>query len=289
MRVLFCSDLHGEIDLYHELLELSRSTGADWTLLGGDLLPSSIFHGSYEGLFQRQKEFADEFLLPLFREMVQDKRRMIGLIPGNWDLGYSYLFRRAIEHVVDLNQRRYRSDEGYEILGYGFVPPTPFRPKEFEKMDDPESPWPPQKNPCYAKGQGEVEELIPVDPFVFLRKRSTIAEDLAGLSSSYPPEKTIYLLHAPPFGTDLDVIAGGQHVGSRSIASFIEKTQPLVSLHGHIHEAPELSGRYLDRIGKTLCLNPGQFIRTTEEGKPKLHALIFDIEDLAKTIQHTCL
>lgn len=288
MRVLFCSDLHGDVNLYHELLELSNFTDPAWILLGGDLLPSSLQGGDYDGLFQRQKGFAKEFLLSLFRRMTHQGRRTIGLIPGNWDLGYSFLFQEALEHVVDLNQRLYRFGEGYEILGYGFVPPTPFRPKEFEKMDDPESSWPPQKNPCYIKGEEGKEGLIPVDPFIFLRQRGTIAQDLAALPSPSRPEKTIYLMHAPPFSTGLDLIAGDQHVGSRSIRSFIERTQPLASLHGHIHEAPELSGRYSDRIGRTLCLNPGQFIRTFE-GTPKLHAVTFDIEDLEGTLEHTCL
>jgi Icc-related predicted phosphoesterase len=288
MKVLFCSDLHGEVHLYGELLELSDSTEADWILLGGDLLPSSISEGGYEELLRRQKRFVEDFLLPLFRKMLQGKKRRIGLIPGNWDLGYSYLFREAMEKVVDLNQRLYRSERGYEILGYGFVPPTPFRPKEFEKMDDLDSPWPPQKNPSYIKGEEETEGLIPVDPFSFLRERGTIAEDLAALPLPLRPERTIFLMHAPPFNTGLDVIAGNQHVGSRSIRSFIERTQPRVSLHGHIHEAPQLSGQYLDRIGKTPCLNPGQFTRKIR-GVPKLHAVTFELEDLEGSLLHTCL
>ena len=68
---------------------------------------------------------------------------------------------------------------------------------------------------------------------------------------------------------------------------FIEKTQPLLTLHGHIHEAPELSGRYLDRIGATLCVNPGQFTRAGKES-PRLHAVLFEMEDVEGTLMHTC-
>jgi Icc-related predicted phosphoesterase len=41
-------------------------------------------------------------------------------------------------------------------------------------------------------------------------------------------------------------------VGSPSVRSAIEKFQPLLGLHGHIHEA-----RGTIKLGKTLCINPG--------------------------------
>ena len=41
-------------------------------------------------------------------------------------------------------------------------------------------------------------------------------------------------------------------VGSTALRESIEKVQPLLGLHGHIHE-----GRGTSRIGKTLCINPG--------------------------------
>jgi uncharacterized protein len=60
-----------------------------------------------------------------------------------------------------------------------------------------------------------------------------------------------------------------------------------LTLHGHIHESPELSGSYFDRIGETVSINPGQSAR---EGKTatKLHAVIFELEDVERTLSHTC-
>jgi Icc-related predicted phosphoesterase len=73
--------------------------------------------------------------------------------------------------------------------------------------------------------------------------------------------------HAPPYGTSLDiapkldenlkpVTKWGSivqiHVGSKAIRELIEKYQPILGLHGHIHEC---SG--VDRLGKTTCINPG--------------------------------
>jgi Icc-related predicted phosphoesterase len=40
-------------------------------------------------------------------------------------------------------------------------------------------------------------------------------------------------------------------VGSLAIRKFIESRQPLITLHGHIHESPTLTGSWRDRIGRT--------------------------------------
>ncbi len=79
--------------------------------------------------------------------------------------------------------------------------------------------------------------------------------------------KVILNFHCPPFGTKLDlapkldenlkpqVFMGSviyEHVGSKSIRRFIEENQPMLGLHGHIHESYAS-----DYIGKTLVINPG--------------------------------
>ena len=79
-----------------------------------------------------------------------------------------------------------------------------------------------------------------------------------------PPERLVFGLHAPPYDTALDVApkidwetltVQGQdqaHVGSTAVRAVIEEVQPLLSLHGHIHES-----RAAVRIGRTLAINPG--------------------------------
>jgi uncharacterized protein len=79
------------------------------------------------------------------------------------------------------------------------------------------------------------------------------------------PEKTIFSLHCPPYGTglddapqltaEMDLKDAGRStvpVGSTAVRQVIEEHQPALSLHGHIHEA-----RGTTRLGKTLCINPG--------------------------------
>lgn len=80
-----------------------------------------------------------------------------------------------------------------------------------------------------------------------------------------PPERTVYNFHCPPYGSGLDEapeITGDMRpkhagrstvpVGSTAVRDAIEKGQPALTLHGHIHEA-----RGSTRIGRTLCINPG--------------------------------
>jgi Icc-related predicted phosphoesterase len=75
----------------------------------------------------------------------------------------------------------------------------------------------------------------------------------------------IFNLHAPPWGSGLDeapildenlkpIQAGMARapVGSKAVLEAIKKYQPLLALHGHIHES-----RGSQKIGRTLCLNPG--------------------------------
>jgi putative phosphoesterase len=67
---------------------------------------------------------------------------------------------------------------------------------------------------------------------------------------------TVVVSHAPPYGTKLDKMFFGFHVGSRALRKFIEERKPDVLLCGHIHEA-----RGFDHIGRTLIINPGPFPR----------------------------
>jgi Icc-related predicted phosphoesterase len=103
------------------------------------------------------------------------------------------------------------------------------------------------------------------------------------------PSKSIFNFHAPPYGTMLDlapeldankkpVTVAGQvnfvHVGSKAVAKSIEKFQPLMGLHGHIHES---YGH--DKIGNTPVINPG-----SEYGEGILRGYIIEIE--GKNVQN---
>jgi Icc-related predicted phosphoesterase len=83
-------------------------------------------------------------------------------------------------------------------------------------------------------------------------------------------KKAIFNFHDPPVDSSLDtcpmldwtkdppeqILQGGQVVlfgaGSKSIRNAIEKHQPMLGLHGHIHESQSVA-----KIGRTTCVNPG--------------------------------
>src|SRR5919198_2470928 len=109
------------------------------------------------------------------------------------------------------------------------------------------------------------------------------------LSHASDPEKTIFNFHAPPYGSKLDNAPalnealtykqGGQAlkpVGSTSVRDAIERFQPMLSLHGHIHESKGAA-----RIGKTLALNPGS---SYEEGI--LQAAIVNIDEKKRKVKN---
>ena len=62
----------------------------------------------------------------------------------------------------------------------------------------------------------------------------------------------LFISHAPPFHTSVDIVTNGQHVGSLAVREFIENYQPDVCITGHIHE-----GKGEDKIGRTVVINPG--------------------------------
>ncbi len=68
--------------------------------------------------------------------------------------------------------------------------------------------------------------------------------DLAGID--------ILVSHVPPYGTKLDVVRSGVHVGSKSLLKFLKEKQPILCICGHIHES-----HGIDLIGRTVSVNPG--------------------------------
>lgn len=81
------------------------------------------------------------------------------------------------------------------------------------------------------------------------------------------PGRAILNVHVPPYESSLDtafevdedlhyVMKGGRPhevpTGSAAVRQIIEETQPLLSLHGHIHESKGVT-----TIGRTVAINPG--------------------------------
>lgn len=104
-----------------------------------------------------------------------------------------------------------------------------------------------------------------------------IEKDLESLASQTDPKKTIYVMHSPAFNTGLDLAYNNEHIGSKAVRQFIEKNQPYLTLHGHVHESPEKSRRFKENMGQTVSINPGSS-ESCKEGQ--IRAIIFDPENL---------
>lgn len=77
---------------------------------------------------------------------------------------------------------------------------------------------------------------------------------------------TLFVTHAPPYGTKTDILPSGEHVGSEALRKLIEEFRPSINICGHIHEA-----KAIDEIGTTKVVNPGML----SEGS----ACIINIDD----------
>lgn len=114
----------------------------------------------------------------------------------------------------------------------------------------------------------EIITLSWSNPTPWKTPRETTEEELAKMIDSLASqiesmESAIFNFHVPPYGTHLDQapkltkdlkpsISETISVGSKAVLEAIKRYQPLLGLHGHIHES-----RGLERIGRTLCINPG--------------------------------
>jgi len=100
------------------------------------------------------------------------------------------------------------------------------------------------------------DELVPYSLDEALALPS-IEEDLFALTDGQEMDRLVLVTHAPPFGTVCDFNREHRHVGSRGVRTFVEARQPYLTLHGHIHETVDLSGAFVERIGRTRCVAVG--------------------------------
>jgi uncharacterized protein len=265
-RCLFASDLHGRLDRYEKLLGLVEEERPAALLLGGDLLPAGGGDFLLEWLGPRlagaRARLGGSYprvLAILGNDDPRAEERALGELEGRG------LLQHAHGRRLDVG--------GRPFYGYACVPPTPFLLKDWERYDvsrfvDPG---------CLSPEEGRRSVPVPEGD----TKWGTIARDLEALAGKEDVTRAVFLFHAPPYATALDRAAlDGRavehapldvHVGSIAVRRFIEARQPLVTLHGHVHESARLTGAWRDRIGRTVCLS------AAHDG-PELALVRFDAE-----------
>jgi len=173
--------------------------------------------------------------------------------PGNDDeFEVDEVIRQA--KAVELGEGRVVDLEGFSMISSGWSNPTPWNTHREETEE-------------------KLSERI-----------DAMAKDVRD------PSKAIFNLHCPPFKSGLDeapaidadlrLLHGGRAlrpVGSTAVREAIERYQPLLSLHGHIHES-----KGAVKIGKTLSINPGS---AYEEGMLMAAIINLDAQKGIKSYQ----
>jgi Icc-related predicted phosphoesterase len=268
--VLFASDLHGSLPRYLALLAAMVRERPAGVFLGGDLLPS--------GGLAAHEHFLLGWLGPrlaaLRAELKAAYPRVLAIF-GNDDPRAAERALAELEAQALLEHVHGRRTElgAHAVFGYAYGPPTPFALKDWERYDvsrfvDPG---------CVSPEEGR--RSVPVAAAE--ARWSTIASDLETLVGRAPLAGAVFLFHAPPHGTRLDRAALDRvhvehapldpHVGSIAIRRFLEARQPMLALHGHVHESARLTGCWRDRVGRTLCLS------AAHDG-PELALVRFDLD-----------
>jgi Icc-related predicted phosphoesterase len=181
-------------------------------------------------------------------EALKGKSVKLFILPGNDDdfVVDEPLRDTATENIVNPEGKVVRVDNEHEMISTGFTNITPWHaPRDISEND-------------------------------LAQKIEAMADKITNMRSA------IFNFHCPPYGTILDpapkvdetlrpVMSGGGVViapaGSTAVRAAIEKHQPMLGLHGHIHES-----RGMEKIGRTLCINAG-----SEYGEGILHGCIVNL------------
>lgn len=178
------------------------------------------------------------------------------MMPGNDDEPALKRILGQGDWIID-GEGRCIELEGYQVISFGYSTTTPWHsPREITEEE------------MATTIDGLVVQLDPARPAIF---------------NFHDPPHGSGLDMAPKLTADLRVESGGGQallaaVGSRSVREAIERVQPILSLHGHIHES-----RAAARIGRTVTINPGSVygegtlqgaLITLERGQVLTHQLV---------------
>lgn len=284
LRVYFATDLHGSEKCFRKFLNAGTVYRPDLLVLGGDIAGKAIQgivrgpSGRYRCTFRgRSHELEDGEELAGLERLIADHgyypyRAEEGELQAREDQGtldalFLDLMRERLAVWLDLAERRLRPAGLPVVWMLGNDDP----PQLGELLGD--APWGEHSEGRVVEFDGH--ELVSwgysnITPWHSYREmteaqlRAAIEPMCAILRE---PSRAIFNLHVPPHDTGLDEApvldeqlrvqtSVGQvrfaPVGSSAVRELIEEVQPLLGLHGHIHESAGFR-----RLGRTLAVNPG--------------------------------
>jgi len=249
LRILHVSDLHGSVKAFELTKELYFKLGADLLVVSGDLTGKCVSNGKVTkcvwGRFKDPQRMGRELFLASGGYFVEASDTEVERnAPG-------LLARAAARRVKEWLEGLKDSGVKYFVIA-GNVD----HPYMDEVLEGDEATF------FGLKFCGL--SYVPYTPFGTYRETSE-----ERIREMLPKERCDVLVsHSPPKGfLDYSNYREGGHVGSEAVREWIEKYQPTLSLHGHVHES-----RGTARLGKTLAVNPGS---EAEHG-----ALLYAVIDL---------
>jgi Icc-related predicted phosphoesterase len=260
LKALAVSDLHG-LETRFALIGRLLDGGIDSLLIAGDIAASG------------NPDVQQADVRRNFGTLLEGRRGVrIFAIPGNDDWAIVGTALREFPEITVPTDRAYPLAAGISIIGYPFVPITPFLMKDFEK-------WDKESEPVIPSNPAEIEAALVVHRLNIQGFRSrgadvydytfdpgdredNIGRDLERIARFSDPRETLYLFHCPPHGIlDGGISVGPSvHIGSKAVRAFIEERRPRLTVHGHSHEAVDLAGGAFEfSLGssKGLAVGPG--------------------------------
>lgn len=307
-RLFFATDLHGSERTYRKFINAGKFYEATVLVMGGDILGKIAVpiiregHGHYRARLQGQtqhltteselKALTDTIgTLGFYHKiMTEDEFKAVQADPAAVDKLFHELARQRLIQWIELAETRLK-DTGIKCFVTG-------------GNDD----YPDVLEPLYTSGAknivgcenvvAQVDDLHSMislgwsGPTPWKTPREATEDKLAEMIETMVAQVTdmthcFFNFHDPPIDSTLDtcpkldwstdppspILEAGQPIlhgaGSVAVRRAIEKYQPLLGLHGHIHES-----RNVTKIGKTVCLNPG-----SEYGEGILRGCIVNLAD----------
>ncbi len=218
--VIYTSDIHGNEIQYQKLVNYALEVSADSLIIGGDIAPKDFRGG--KDFIKGQREFLKERLPELLQPFKEKfPRSKIYLMMGNDDAAIN-------QDILELNEpdlfsiihhKRLPLNKDFDIVGYAYVPITPFSIKDWEKFDLSDVPVELQEHYRGRKRtnyrlDGVKSKQRGWKPFVFepaMEGEDSIQKDLDGEVFIKNPGRTVYVIHTPPDNGHLDLILEGKH------------------------------------------------------------------------------
>jgi uncharacterized protein len=251
MRILYVTDLHGDVAKYDRVSVLAQRHGVRAVINGGDLYP-------HERYLFNQKYFLNGYL-PRHLANLESQGIACLLIPGNDDLQvFDEWLNNICGRLKDIHNIAMRSVVlgGWKFIGFNLVPDYRFTLKDRCRMDNEKFKFEEQPGYGYLSRDHGWERVE--DWKKYARRLPTIREELDKLPMPDDPSRTVYVIHTPPSGLGLDVCDDWRMVGSRSVRDYLIRMAPAVSFHGHIHGSQFMTRYWAYILRDIRVIQPGQ-------------------------------